>query len=179
MMKGPRLLPKRYSGVTMIELMVTIAVLAILLTIAVPSASELIKNSRVASQNNELVSLAAFARSEAIRRSATVPLIITATTNGWNAVVKDPAEEADVVGCVAGQLRCASNSQVTLTSGSVTLNFNSRGYIRASADPFERETIYLEHEDCSGDRQRRRIDILPTGQITSCSLKCGDGDTAC
>lgn len=60
--------PLLQRGVTLIELMVGIAVLAILLAIAVPSFQSTIASSRLTTTTNDFVSALATARSEAIRR---------------------------------------------------------------------------------------------------------------
>lgn len=59
-------------GVTLIELMVTISILAILLAIAAPSFQQMLTSSRVTSLTNELVAALNFARSEAVKRGKTV-----------------------------------------------------------------------------------------------------------
>lgn len=64
----------RAAGFTTVELLVTIAIAAILLTLAVPSMRTLIQNMRITSQANDLISDINFARSEAIRRSANVTI---------------------------------------------------------------------------------------------------------
>lgn len=73
----------------MIELLVTIAVLAVLLTVAVPSFTEATLGSRLRSSANNLVASATLARSEAIKRNAVITLCVSitgtscATTGGW------------------------------------------------------------------------------------------------
>lgn len=167
----------------MIELVVVIAVIAILLALGFPSLTLSIQNNRMAAQNNELVGLLAFSKSEAIRRNDSVPLLLTASSDGWDAVVEDPSHTEDVEGCVFGQLRCVSNGKVTITlSDAVAANgmtFNNRGYIFDDNDTtWVQETIFLQHDNCTGNSQRRRIDISPVGQVSSCSLPC-DSTATC
>lgn len=59
-------------GFTLIELMVTVAVLTLLAAIATPSMITLVNSNRLASTSGELASALQLARSEAIRRSARV-----------------------------------------------------------------------------------------------------------
>jgi type IV fimbrial biogenesis protein FimT len=56
-------------GFTVLELMIAIALLAILLSVAVPSFIAAIQNNRLASQGNELITALQVARSEALKRS--------------------------------------------------------------------------------------------------------------
>ena len=60
------------SGFTLVELMVTLAVAAILMALAVPSFTSVINGNRLTSTANELVSSLQLARSEALRRNTQV-----------------------------------------------------------------------------------------------------------
>ncbi len=60
------------QGFTLVELMITVAVMVVLAAIAAPSMSAMIDNSRTAGQTEELVSTLQMARAEAIRRNARV-----------------------------------------------------------------------------------------------------------
>ena len=65
---------KAVKGFTMIELVVTMAVLAILVALAAPSFTSVINNNRLTGNANELLSTLQSARMEAVRRNA--PIVI-------------------------------------------------------------------------------------------------------
>lgn len=68
-----------HKGFTLIELVVTIAILSILLTIAIPSFSALIINNRISTQTNDFISDLAYARAEAVRRNTRISICESAT----------------------------------------------------------------------------------------------------
>ncbi|WP_217126713.1 GspH/FimT family pseudopilin [Hydrogenophilus thiooxidans] len=68
-------------GVTLVELMVTIAVAAIVLSVAVPAFRSLIVSNRLTATTNAFVAALNLARSEAIKRNARVTLCKTADPN--------------------------------------------------------------------------------------------------
>lgn len=70
----------KQSGVSLTELMVTLAVLGILIGLAVPSFSQLIARNRLTASANEFVSAIQLARMEAIRRNGRV--VMCPSTNG-------------------------------------------------------------------------------------------------
>jgi len=89
---------KSSKGFTLIELMVLISLAMITLSFGVPSFTSFIKNGRVTTQTNNLVSDINFARSEAVSRGETIILCHSDTassadpacggtdndwTNGW------------------------------------------------------------------------------------------------
>jgi type IV fimbrial biogenesis protein FimT len=60
------------KGFTLIELMITLTVAAIILTVATPSFRSIIQNTRLTTQINELAASLNLARSEAIQRGLSV-----------------------------------------------------------------------------------------------------------
>jgi len=64
--------PRRARGFTLIELMITLTLLAILLALAAPSMGNLVRDQRVKTAVGDVYATLAFARSEAIKRNVTV-----------------------------------------------------------------------------------------------------------
>jgi type IV fimbrial biogenesis protein FimT len=64
----------RQGGFTLIELMVTVAVAALLMGLAVPSLWSIIQDNRLTAQSNDFLSDIRLARSEAIKRSRRVTM---------------------------------------------------------------------------------------------------------
>lgn len=62
-------------GFTLIEMMITVAVMSIILAMAVPSFREAIENARLSTQVNEFVTALNAARAEAIRTGRPIWLI--------------------------------------------------------------------------------------------------------
>jgi type IV fimbrial biogenesis protein FimT len=86
--KYPRRFHKR-SGFSLIELMVVVAILGTLASLAGPSFSESIKSYRIAAVRDDLIASIQLARTEAVRRGVAVSLRRTetcapATTVDWN-----------------------------------------------------------------------------------------------
>ncbi|HIQ14315.1 MAG TPA: prepilin-type N-terminal cleavage/methylation domain-containing protein [Leucothrix sp.] len=63
---------KKSAGFTLIELIVTVSIAAILMSIAVPSFKNMIDSNRLSTGTNELVSALILARSEALKRGQNV-----------------------------------------------------------------------------------------------------------
>lgn len=115
---------KKVCGFTLIELMVTLAVLAILLTVGVPDFQAFIQKNRISAAANTLISALNLARSEAISRGSDVKMIRTggdAWEGGWQ-----------ILGSTNEIIKTyPAMSQITIHTGNNYLNwvgFHSNGF---------------------------------------------------
>ena len=69
----------REDGFTLVELLVTLALLVVVLTVAVPSFVNFVKNNRLTAATNNLVTSLTYARAEAIRRGKAVTVCASRT----------------------------------------------------------------------------------------------------
>ncbi len=99
---------KRQSGFTVIEALVTVTVIAVLVSAAVPSFTTTIKNGRLATQGNDLLGALLYARSQAIARNTNIMVCSssdqatcsgsTSWENGWIVGVDNATNDGIVAG---------------------------------------------------------------------------------
>lgn len=153
----------------MMELLIAIAVLAILGTLAVPSFVQTIQNNRIASQANELVASTQLARSEAIKRGVEVRICSSddgascsgAFTDGW-IVLSDPDDAAEVV-----RVYPPPGDSFTFTPAAGGVSFTPNGF----SDGAVEVALLVSANSCSGDNARRVL-VERTGRVSSQRATC-------
>lgn len=76
-----------FTGFTLIELMVTVAIAAILMMIALPSLRSIVLGNQIQAASSEFQSALALARAEAIKRGGDARVTIVANTGTTNAPI--------------------------------------------------------------------------------------------
>jgi len=120
-----------FAGFTLIEMLVTLTILGVLLTIVAPSFRQLILNQGIKTASFDLFSALEYARSEAIKRNDTTTLRAGASTDGtW-------ATGWRLVDSSSNLLRtwtAASNITITETVGGITVvTFRNDGHLTTAA----------------------------------------------
>lgn len=116
------------QGFTLVELMVTLAVAAIILAIAAPSFSQMIRDHRLLTVTNDFMGTLQLARSEAIRRGVQVTMLPNTDDqwqDGWNVFTDSQNDEdpSNVIDDCSNNQDCwlvqqaALNNGITITSG--------------------------------------------------------------
>ena len=120
---------KAMHGFNLIELMVTIAIMAITLSIAIPSMSNLVLTSKLSGYANHLVASAYLARSEAIKRNLIVTLCTS--TNGTSCAGSGGWEQGWIIltgtEIVRYQQATATGIKITESNGISSLTFQATG----------------------------------------------------
>lgn len=149
---------RKICGFTLIELMVTVAVLAVLASLAAPSFSQLLAAQRVRTTGYDIVSDLVLARSEAIKRgeNVTVTPVASNWALGWSVNV---ALSSEVLG---GQGRVGNGVQFTVTPTAITFDRNGRN----SVSSIVRFGLY------DGAANRRCISLDPSGRPKNTTSAC-------
>ncbi|AZN63107.1 GspH/FimT family pseudopilin [Acinetobacter johnsonii] len=121
---------KSLKGFTLIELMVTIAVLALIATLAAPNLSQTLKNTKVKTSSGEILNFLQQARTEAVRLGKTVTICgssdgtncLSANKINWSTgLIAIPSASSAPI-----QKLTFDNSQLSIT-GPETITFNTLG----------------------------------------------------
>lgn len=139
-------------GFTLIELIITITVMAVLLAIAVPAFNESTLGSKLSSIANSFVASAQLARSEAIKRNVTVTL--SAASGGWqNGWV---VQEGTTV--LFSQAKLPNGFLLSESGGATSIAFQPTGAGATAA------TLTLCRATPTVGSQKRTIEISLTGR---------------
>ena len=169
------------AGFTLIELMVTIAIAAILLLVATPSFVSMQRNSELTSAANAFVAAINAARGEAMKASQhamAVPAGGSGWSGGWtvfvdvngNSVFDSTTDRVVLQQAALPAYFTASGSGSAAASPPYVL-FDASGYARTKTTGFGALTLTLARNDLSGAdqlEQTRRIVVAKTGRARVC-----------
>ena len=162
---------KRHTGFTLIELIVTLSVAAILITLAVPNFRDFLLNNRLTTTANEFTAAANLARSEAIKRGRNATVCVSETSMLANPVCSNGTDwgvgwlvwvDADSSDDMSNDelLRVGdvlTDTGLTFTGDVSSFGYDSRGAIA--------NTGSIEVCDDRAGEEGRLLTITATGRI--------------
>lgn len=90
------------DGFTLVELMITLAVAAILLTVGIPSFRDFVMNNRITTQANEFVASIHLARSLAIKHQRPTQICVSANPTAATPVCAASTDLVTRLVCMGG-----------------------------------------------------------------------------
>lgn len=166
---------KRVRGFTLVELMISIVVLVVLLSIAMPSFRTWLLNIQIRNASESILTGIQRARAEAIGQNTGVTFAMTADSS-WTVNVINPATVIET------RLASEGSEKVTRTvlpDGATALTFSNLGLVVPNGDG----SASLQQIDfmASGANRNMRIVIGAGGSARMCdpSLPTGSNPRAC
>lgn len=124
------LIPRYQRGVTLIEMVVTIAIAAILVSLAAPSFKIMLANAQIRTAAQALHDGLQLARVEAIRRNTRV-IFTKGAQSTWTATIESDSSTVQARDSSEGS---ASATVVVTPNGATKATFNSLGRVVANTD---------------------------------------------
>ena len=166
------------KGFTLIEMMITLVVAAILIGLAVPGYFNLVQNNQIIATVNKLSASLNYARLEAIKRGEQVSVCAAASAalnscgnagqwgQGWVVFVDENDNNAidpeDTLIRVNEQLPTG----VTINSASAIVSYDGTGFLSSNATNFN-----VSAASCTGD-SGRLLAIAASGRLSISSVAC-------
>jgi type IV fimbrial biogenesis protein FimT len=193
---NPRHVPSRQRGLTLVELMITIGVLAILTAIAMPNFRDFMRRNAVASHTNELLGDMRFARETAASDGSVVSICASSTvtaavptcsaslayTDGWLVYKAPSLATVFSVGTGFSLLRVGqpmANASIN-SDTSPPISFDQRGAVPQGLVRFvvcakgSGDTIGKSMPRSAGTR----VDVQASGRAASTPLDTSTSDSS-
>lgn len=169
-------------GFSLIELIITVTILAIGLALATPMFRSVIRNSAVSSQTNNLVTALAMARSEAVRRGLQVAVVGAGGGSDWSggwSVIADSNRDGSFAGAdeviqrspgVDTQYHIFAKNIAGGSDAGIVFNING-----AATAAFDINVCFPTGEAVKS----RRIQVRTSGNVSSFKNTTGSSAATC
>ena len=149
---------KRARGMTLVELMVVLAVVAVSATLAAPNLAQFMANYRVRAAAESMLNGLNFARTEALRRNTAVSFTLTPGGSGWAV-----RQVSSGTALLTRSDNDSPNTTVTSVDSALSVTFLSNGLLQ-SGTQLSQVTVasFVNGSDT------RRINVYGGGLIRMC-----------
>ena len=144
---------RNYRGFTLVELMVTVAVAAILISVAVPSFRNMIISNRLSTISSDLADVMSLARSESIKRNRPITFCRASAANKhvcstgkiWSHwIIKQNMDSSEPDDVISRGSISSYNGSIEVTTANLTdskISFSTDGLARSNAAPLSSARI--------------------------------------
>lgn len=167
---------KNLSGFTLIELMVTLAVVIVVGAVAVPAFMATIRDNRLVANVNEMAHALAYARSEAVRLRGNVTVCASSDgatcsgaatwENGWIILGDLDADGADDL--MKAWPALGGDDTVRAHNGATALVFDASGAVNAPVS-----LVFCNEEGAS---EARAVNVLAIGRVRAAAHEGAGSD---
>lgn len=174
-----RTIRNRLRGFTLVEMMVVVALVAILGSMAVPSFRDLLINQRLAATTSDFVAALSLTRTEAMKRAQSVKLLARNQdwSNGWEVTIAGSDGDPQTLRTFDALRAGVAVDFKTGNGFNQTVSYDANGFSRGKSDGFGAGCLTFKADT----GRRSSIVLAPSGRLKVCDPgKKGDcGDGAC
>ncbi len=178
----PITIKPKQTGFSLLELLITVAIISILAMVAAPSFQSMMENNQTLTLANQLISAFNYARSESVKRRKPVTVCARNTLgngcsstdtfiNGWIVYEGTTPPTSSTTNLIIGDTQVKAGD-MELSSSSSTILRSITYTITGSAK--NSGTIYIRR---AGINKRKIVISMNTGRVRACRLP--EGETEC
>lgn len=166
---------KTAAGFTLVEMMIALAIFALLILAALPEVRTWVQNTQIRTAAEGMLNGFQLARSEAVRRNANIELEIVGDT-GWNAKVSSSGQ---VIQSRPSGEGSESARLVITPTGATKATFNGLGRLVANGDATALITEIKVDSPAIAAAASRQLCIMVSagGVVRMCDPQVAAGDT--
>ena len=173
---APLQICRRSAGFTLVELMITVVVAAILMAIAVPSFRTFMQNDQQWVQTNNLLLALNTARSDAIKSDLVAGAQVCSSSNGlgctntpwnlgWIVLGADPGNPQNPPKVLQSVGALPPGTTLTEGANNLAIAFRSNGALGALANP--EPVVSFKMCDVRGAASARYLQVTPMGRVVA------------
>lgn len=186
------------SGFTIVELMVTVAIVAILLAVGAPAMRTFIQNAEIRTASESMLAGLSLARTEALRRNTSVSLWLVTNTavdctrsstgKSWVVSIDDPAGRCNAASSVTSaprlvQSRSGSDGSpgVDVAANSSCITFNGFGRVESACPDGTSPITRISFVSAASPATTRdlQVRIAVGGAVRLCDPDATSGTSVC
>jgi type IV fimbrial biogenesis protein FimT len=172
---------EKHHGFTLVELLITLVIVAIAISLAVPGFARFIREQQITTQTNDFLTSLNIARSEALKRGEAVA--VCASSDGTSCSGNNDWDAGWIVftdedGPTSGTLETGSGEAILrvhagLEGGTTLAADGGAVFVRFLGDgvAIPRDDFTLTPATCEGN-QVRSIDLATTGRADTSEVAC-------